>query len=605
MNVAKISMTFAIALVLVLTATGLWARGAEEEPAAAADKKYVTDPTTGKEVEAPRYGGTLTIAFAKEWKVFDPFLASPPAVVSRVVVEKLGIADWAIDRDEYNFTGSGAMLPLHAIRGALAESWEQTDPLTYVFHIREGVHWHNKAPMNGRELTAKDVEYNLHRFLGLGSGFTEMAPRAWELGTVQVESITATDKWTVVVKLKEPYLRTPILILDSYNLFIQPPEVIQQHGDVTDWRNVVGTGPFELTDFVEGSSLTYIKNPDYWGYDEKYPENRLPYVDEFRALVMLDEATRLAALRSGKIDYTGEHGRAMILSIDVAESLKRTNPELVFYPWSERSENGFIFNVSKPPFDDIRVRKAMNMAVDHETINYTYFKGSGDTTPNGPVGMEDFYVPFDEWPQEVKDVYSYNPEGAAKLLDQAGYPRGSDGIRFKTTSTFYDSLDIGWIESVVAYWSEIGVDVRLEPLLSTQMQAWLRETGKGGLTNGTFRKVYAPFGTVAEHTEEAGTGACECDDPAYNALYERGKAATTFEEQRKLIREIDMYFIKSVWGVPGPKVPKFNVSWPWVKGYNSEGPLGGFDQFGIFARLWIDNELKEAMGYWGFHPPCG
>ena len=368
---------------LILTATGLWAAGGSDsdDSASAAEKEMVRDPSTGEMVTAPEYGGTLTQATASNVKVFDTFLAWPPYNVSRVVVEKLGSVDWAIDRDEYPIKG-GYILPLHVIEGALAESWEQLDPLTYIFHIREGVHWHKKAPMNGRELTAEDVEYNFHRYLGLGSGFTEPAPLAGELGNVQFESITAADEYAVVFKLKEPYLRTPILIQDSYTLFMQPPEVIEQHGDVTDWRNVVGTGPFELTDFVDGSSLTYIKNPDYWGFDEKFPENRLPYVDEFRVLVMPEEATRVAALRSGRIDYTGYHSAGgQIRSIDVAESLRRTNPELVLNEYSERADNGFIFNVSKPPFDDIRVRKAMTMAVDHETIKNTYFKGFGDTTP--------------------------------------------------------------------------------------------------------------------------------------------------------------------------------------------------------------------------------
>ena len=65
---------------------------------------------------------------------------------------------------------------------------------------------------------------------------------------------------------------------------IMPPEVIEQHGDVKDWRNLVGTGPFMITDWVEDSQITWAKNPDYWGHDEKYPENRLPYVDELRAI---------------------------------------------------------------------------------------------------------------------------------------------------------------------------------------------------------------------------------------------------------------------------------------------------------------------------------
>ena len=75
-----------------------------------------------------------------------------------------------------------------------------------------------------------------------------------------------------------------------------PPEVIREHGDVKDWENLVGTGPFELTALDEDSSFTLTKNPDYWGYDEEYPENRLPYVDEIRVLNFADHATIQAAL---------------------------------------------------------------------------------------------------------------------------------------------------------------------------------------------------------------------------------------------------------------------------------------------------------------------
>ena len=116
------------------------------------------------------------------------------------------------------------------------------------------------------------------------------------------ESVEATDKYTVVMKLKEPRLRALNLILDGWNAVIQPPEVIEQYGDMQDWRNIVGTGPYTITDFTKGSSITWTKNPNYWGYDEKYPENRLPYIDTYRALLMPDMSTRLAALRTGKVD---------------------------------------------------------------------------------------------------------------------------------------------------------------------------------------------------------------------------------------------------------------------------------------------------------------
>ncbi len=140
--------------------------------------------------------------------------------------------------------------------------------------------------MNGRELTADDIEYNFQRILGLGD-FTEAGHGAdLNPGYFNVESIEATDKYTVVFKMKSITLGAlkEILIIGRHS-YIMAPEVVEQYGDVTDWRNVVGTGPYELTDWVEGSSFTLTKNPDYWGFDEKYPENRLPYIDELRGLI--------------------------------------------------------------------------------------------------------------------------------------------------------------------------------------------------------------------------------------------------------------------------------------------------------------------------------
>ena len=176
-------------------------------------------------------------------------------------------------------------------------------------------------------------------------------------------------------------------ILYSLMTFIYPPEVIKEHGDLSDWRNVVGTGPFELTDWVEGSSMTWIKNPNYWGYDEKYPENRLPYLDGLQMLVMPEEATRVAALRSAKIDLLAAFlGWSALSSMDQVDSLRKTNPELVLEPFSFRSSTSWTANSRRPPFDDVRVRHALQMALDLDTINATYWKGYADTTPQGYLG---------------------------------------------------------------------------------------------------------------------------------------------------------------------------------------------------------------------------
>ena len=126
----------------------------------------------------------------------------------------------------------------------------------------------------------------------------------------------------------DPPLDALLVLIDDNLGFVNAPEAIEQHGDVADWRNLVGTGPFMLTDWVDGSSMTWVKNPDYWGHDEKYPENRLPYIDELVRLIMPDQATRISAMRTGQIDYLAHNSNGRFATVDPVESLQRTNPEL-------------------------------------------------------------------------------------------------------------------------------------------------------------------------------------------------------------------------------------------------------------------------------------
>ena len=567
--------------------------------------KYVTDPTIGKVVVAPEYGGTLTNTLkydvsnvgADAW-----FHVNALWYFTSGVLEKLSIADWAIDRDMWPFIDRG-MAPVSALRGALAESWEQPDPLTYVFQIRQGVHWHDKAPMNGRELTAQDVEHTFHRMLGnklTGTQFSEAepSPAAAVLVALPWESVTATDKYTVVMKLKELRLVALNYILDYAGMVIQPPEVIEEYGDMKDWRNVVGTGPFELTDSVPGTSITWTKNPNYWGYDEKYPENRLPYIDELKALVITETATIMAGLRTAKIDFIGGQGSTYLTSLDEAESLRRTNPELVIIPWAERSNTSVLLNVSKPPFDDIRVRHAMQMALDLETMNDTYYKGYADWIPQGYVGRElaaaGYTVPFEEWSEVLKGYYTYDVAGAEKLLDEAGYPRGPDGIRFKTLFNHFVNYDLSFTELQAAYWREIGVDVDIvveEPAGYDGREM----SGDYGMSSTVGGKKGPPLGVSGKFW--SGYARNVVRDAQYDAWYEAGQEATTTEELKGLIKDMDMRVIEQHWQLWGPAGPSFFVHQPWVIGLNGEASMGSRQTHVTFSRLWIDSELKEAMGY--------
>ena len=589
----KMYMTgLAVMCGLVLTATGLWAAGAEEGPAAAADKKYVTDPSTGKVVVAPEYGGTITAWAGGGWTQApsDPYSGSWPHVILSGVNEKLGIPNWAIDRDVWDLTA--AYYPLSVMKGRLAESWETPDDTTIIFNIRQGVNWHDKAPMNGREFDAYDVEWNYHRMLGLGE-FTDAGPTAFaaQLTGIPFESVTATDKWTVVMKLKEPRLDALGIMLGHNSTFIMPREVIEQHGDTQDWRNLVGTGPFELTDVVDGSSFTYVKNPDYWGFDEKYPENRLPYVDEVRVLEMGEEATIMAALRSGTLDYIH-----YLINLDGVLSLKRTNPEIAVHTILFRSQNSFAPNLRVPPFDDINVRRAMQMALDNETAVATFWKGEADATPFGWQGVKGYHIPFEEWDEEVKQYYRYDPEAAEKLLDEAGYPRGADGTRFETVLSQGQYSVLDFSEIAVAYWAEIGVDVELELVTNAESQEMIGRTNEG-MISSIGGSLYDPVTFVGHLRSDSKQNRGLHQWPELDAMVDAALTATNHEEQQRLIVEADMYGIEKHWQIWGPRSPTFMVAQPWLTGYSGEiGHWAVGDQWTTHSRLWIDSELKEAMG---------
>ena len=196
-------------------------------PAVAAEKKMVTDPTTGEMVSAPEYGGTITYPYISKGATTDPFITGPYVqFIISGVNEQLALADWGIDRDVWEFS-SGFHFRGPALTGMLAERWFTPDPTTFIFHIRKGVHWQNKPPVSGRELTADDVAYTYQRMLVLGD-FTERPQQTPRLINLPWESIEATDKYTVVFKLKEPVLGALRTILSESLVWILPPDVIEQ-----------------------------------------------------------------------------------------------------------------------------------------------------------------------------------------------------------------------------------------------------------------------------------------------------------------------------------------------------------------------------------------
>ena len=201
---------------------------------------------------------------------------------------------------------------------------------------------------------------------------------------------------------------------------LENPDAVKKWGDVSDWHHAIGTGPFILKDFVPNSSATLIKNPNYWGHDERYPQNKLPYIDTVKYLIIPDDAAALEAMRAGKIDVMDA------VSPVQAQAMRKTNPEILQIPIPRTQAITMEPRNDKAPFNDIRVRKAMQMAIDLPTIAKDYYHGTVEPYPSTLTSryMKGWGFPYEEWPQDLKDEYAYNPTAAKKLLADAGYPNG-------------------------------------------------------------------------------------------------------------------------------------------------------------------------------------
>ncbi|MDP2917113.1 MAG: ABC transporter substrate-binding protein, partial [Dehalococcoidia bacterium] len=427
-------------------------------PTTAPATKPAATPTPGPAPakEAPTYGGVLTLVLANNITGFDATY-TPPWLnyTQHLTNEDLLTGDWAkgpAGTGEVSWELATFPAKLDWVTGRLAESWELVDPQTIIFHIRKGVRFHNKPPVNGRELTADDVVFTWETYLN-AKGFYY----ATSYGTpAKRPQATVQDKYTVVVKTP-PGMTGDILERFGDNAPIIPQEVVKQYGSLSDWRNASGTGPFMLVDFVSDSSASHVKNPNYWMKDPVNPANTLPYVDGVKMLIISDISTRLTALRTGKVDMLAGVGWQDI------DGLKRGIPGL-----KVKTTLSTVYMISmRPdtkPFDDIRVRRALNMAIDRPAMIQGLYGGNGVQVLGHIAPLPDYadmLVPLEQLPPSSRELFGYHPDTAKKLLAEAGFPNG-----FKTevvcTQELVDGLTV-----VKDYLSKVGVDMFLD----------VRETG--------------------------------------------------------------------------------------------------------------------------------
>jgi peptide/nickel transport system substrate-binding protein len=217
----------------------------------------------------------------------------------------------------------------------LAERWEALDNTTYVFHLRKGVTWHNKPPLNGRELVAEDVKFTYDRFLT-----TQGNPLRFMLEPVH--RVEVADRYTVKFLLKEPYVWLVDALAYPWGMWIIAPEVVQHFGDLKKPESAIGTGPFLLERYEPNVKTVFKRNPDYFRQGQ-------PWVDGVQWLVLEDNSTGLAMYRTGQIDCGPWHN-GTVRQQDL-EALKKTHPTLVYQDLMSNVPEVLFMRTDQPPFN--------------------------------------------------------------------------------------------------------------------------------------------------------------------------------------------------------------------------------------------------------------
>ncbi|HTC94206.1 MAG TPA: ABC transporter substrate-binding protein [Terriglobales bacterium] len=280
----------------------------------------------------------------------------------------------------------------------LAESYEIPNPLTYIFHLRTGVRFHD-----GRSLTARDVKYTIDSMLN------HVLPSPKTATYKHVDRIDAPDDATVIFHLKEPDA-TLMWNLSEGGIGIVP------YGSGADFnRHPIGSGPFRFVRQEQDKEVVLERNPDYWDTGLR------PRIARVRFAVVPDATTRALELRKGSADIAPNGS----LSADMLQPMRR-DPNLQVEIASGSTYNYLAFNLRDPILKDVRVRQAIAYAINREPIIHYLWRDEAEPASS--------ILPPQSWAYDgnVKQ-YNYDPQRARELLDQAGHPPGADGVRFHIT----------------------------------------------------------------------------------------------------------------------------------------------------------------------------
>ncbi len=577
-----ISMLLSLSMVLALAACG----GGDTQtntPATSAPSGETSAPaevSTPASTE-PQYGGNLTVYFQEFYNDYDPSVADMRNYC--LWFEPLFAMDWTREDSSEVFTSE--YMTMEWMTGQIADSYTfENGDLTV--KLREDVCFQDKEPYHGRQCVAEDVKWSYDRLLGTGSGFDTpyecMQP--WAALLNMVESIDTDGDYTVIFHFNtESELALNTFMTTQVNIAGHEWDELTAE-QKADWHYAAGTGPYILDEYVPDSYMKFVKNENYYDYDERYPENKLPYLDSITCQIIADSTSTQTQFMAGNLDFIAWGGN--VLTKTEAELLEETmSPDDYARYDFISAPPGVGLKLTHPALADLRVRKALQMAVNSEEIYKEYF-GYTDKELNMPglFALNTQFSSVDNWSQELTDSYTkYDPEGAKALLAEAGY---ADGFSFDVV--IFGALDADLFTLVASYLQQVGVTMNLS-VATSPME--MQQLGKD-LTNQI--SIFVSGGqsrlsaVKAYFTPDGSENSTAIDDPEFTAMVDAFNNATTMEEAERIGLEMDEYWAEQHWCLylGGAEIISTFVSGR-VGGYTGERLWKNWNANQILPRIWV------------------
>jgi len=328
---------------------------------------------------------------------------------------------------------------------SLASDWKILDETTWEFNIRKGVKFHD-----GSYLTAEDIVFSFNRIPQVPNN-----PASYVVNVNMIDSVEIKDPYTIIIKTKYPY---PMLGNRISDVFIVSKKLVENAStaDFTSGKVAIGTGPYKFMEYIPGESYIIERNEDYWG--EKPAFKRVVFK------IIPNSSARVAALISGEVDIIENLEPILMETVEKAKNckvLKRPSSRDLFLEIdSFRDQSPFVTDKNENtlpnnPLKDPRVRWALSMAIDRDTIIDNVLNGLGEK--NNQLIPKGWYSHNEEI-EEIK----YDPEKAKNLLKEAGYTDGF-GLTIHGPNDRYIN-DAQVIQAIAQMWSKIGIKTKVETM---------------------------------------------------------------------------------------------------------------------------------------------